>query len=51
MNSSPTVSRLVKISASLALLFGLFAFAGCQTMEGAGKDIQDAGEGIERAAK
>jgi predicted small secreted protein len=51
MNSSSPSSRLLKIAAAFALLAGLFVFTGCQTMEGAGKDIQDAGEGIEKAAK
>jgi predicted small secreted protein len=30
---------------------GLFVLAGCNTIEGAGKDIQKAGEKLEDAAK
>jgi predicted small secreted protein len=33
------------------LISGLFVLAGCNTLEGAGKDIQKAGEKIEDAAK
>jgi predicted small secreted protein len=51
MNPSSTSAKLLKRSALLAFLLGLLAFAGCQTMEGPGKDIQDAGKGIEKAAK
>lgn len=29
----------------------LFAVAGCNTMEGAGQDIEAAGEGIERESR
>ena len=33
------------------MLAGLFVLAGCNTIEGVGKDIQKAGETIEGAAK
>jgi predicted small secreted protein len=33
------------------LLASLYLLAGCNTLEGAGKDIQKAGEKIEDAAK
>ena len=33
------------------LVASLVALAGCNTMEGAGKDIQKAGEKLEGAAK
>lgn len=33
------------------LLVGAFWLSGCNTLQGAGKDIQKAGEAIERAAK
>lgn len=42
-----TVPRIILIT--LALWLSLFT-AGCNTMEGAGRDVQDAGEGIEDAA-
>jgi predicted small secreted protein len=32
------------------LLMALLAITGCNTMEGAGEDIQKAGKGIEKAA-
>jgi predicted small secreted protein len=32
------------------LLVALLAMTGCNTMEGAGKDVKKAGEGIEKAA-
>jgi len=35
----------------LALSFALLALAGCNTMRGAGEDIQKAGSAIENAAK
>ena len=41
----------LKIIALLALVLGALTFAGCQTMKGAGKDIEHAGEGIQKAAK
>jgi predicted small secreted protein len=40
------VMYLKLIAASLALAF----FAGCNTMEGAGKDIQKGGEAIQNSA-
>ena len=39
-----------KFSAVIALLLGLLAFSGCQTVKGAGKDIEKAGEGIQNSA-
>ncbi|MDZ7810655.1 MAG: entericidin A/B family lipoprotein [Arhodomonas sp.] len=36
--------------AALALVIGLLGAAGCNTMEGVGKDIKGAGEAIEREA-
>ncbi len=47
MNPSPLFRRLFVF----ALTLGALAVAGCHTMEGAGKDIEDAGEGIQDAAK
>ncbi len=34
-----------------ALALGLFVLAGCNTIQGAGKDLQRAGEKIEEAAR
>jgi len=36
---------------ALAALAALFLLAGCNTMEGLGKDIKTAGDSIENAAK
>ena len=38
-------------STLLILLAAVLVLAGCNTLEGAGKDIQKAGEKIEDAAK
>lgn len=35
----------------LVILLSLFALAACETVEGAGRDIQNAGEAIEREAE
>jgi entericidin B len=40
-----------KLTALISLLLGALVFSGCHTMEGAGKDIQKAGENLEDAAK
>jgi len=42
------MNRLHTILAALVLIMTL---AGCETMKGAGKDIEKAGEAIQRAAK
>lgn len=34
----------------LLVIVGLLALAGCNTVAGAGKDIKNAGQGIENAA-
>ena len=39
------------ITLGLLSLFSLAVLAGCNTMAGAGKDVQKAGEKIEGAAK
>jgi predicted small secreted protein len=41
---------LTKLAALLALV-GLFAVTGCNTIEGAGKDIKAAGGAIEKSAE
>ncbi len=35
----------------LMVVLAAFALAGCNTMEGIGKDVQKGGEAIEKAAK
>jgi len=47
---SPRTDSNMKISL-LALIVSLIGLVGCNTLEGAGKDIQKAGEKIEDAAK
>jgi len=42
---------LMKLAALLALAGLAVAVAGCNTIEGAGKDIKAAGGGIEKAAE
>jgi predicted small secreted protein len=45
------IITLTKIVSVAALAFWLSLFiSGCNTMQGAGKDIQRAGEGVEDAA-
>jgi predicted small secreted protein len=39
------------IKTLLAILAALFVLAGCNTIEGMGKDISKAGDKIEEAAK
>jgi predicted small secreted protein len=34
----------------LALIASVVLFAGCETMKGVGKDVQKAGDAIEKAA-
>lgn len=40
-----------RISLALVCLALLVGLAGCETIKGAGKDIEKAGEAIQRAAK
>jgi predicted small secreted protein len=42
---------MLKLAALLALASLAVAVAGCNTIEGAGKDIKAAGGGIEKAAE
>ena len=39
-----------KLTAIIALTSGIFVLSGCHTMDGAGKDIEKAGENIQDAA-
>ena len=41
----------MKRLAVLVLAVWSFALAGCNTVEGVGKDLKKAGQGIEKAAK
>jgi len=45
------LSRPQAVLALLTFLLGALSFTGCQTMKGAGKDIEKAGENIQDAAK
>ncbi|MCX7193390.1 MAG: entericidin A/B family lipoprotein [Proteobacteria bacterium] len=36
---------------AIALLLAMFVLAGCNTVEGIGKDLKKGGEKIEKAAK
>jgi predicted small secreted protein len=40
-----------KLFSLLAVLAMAFAGAGCNTMKGAGKDVQQAGKAVERGAE
>ena len=43
---------MMKMIAALAVLTGfVFSLAACNTIEGAGKDVKAAGQGIEKAAE
>ncbi len=46
------MSKVTKILAALAMLVAFSGLSiGCETMEGAGRDIEKAGDNIEDAAK
>lgn len=42
--------KTLKITSLLALIAASFCFSGCNTMEGAGKDIERGGEKLQDAA-
>ncbi len=44
-------SKTFKASALIALLLGMLALSACHTVEGAGKDIEKAGQGIQNSAE
>lgn len=50
MNNSTKHSRLT-YAALITVLLGALALSGCKTMDGAGKDIERAGEKIQDNAK
>lgn len=41
---------MVRKIVAIALVAGSFLVAACNTVEGAGKDVQSAGEAVEKAA-
>ena len=51
MKTSSTLHAKITTLALVSLLLGALACTGCQTMEGAGKDIERAGEKIQENAK
>jgi predicted small secreted protein len=51
MKTSSTFRLKFGTLALIGLLLGSLAYTGCQTMEGAGKDIERAGEKIQENAK
>jgi predicted small secreted protein len=51
MNTSFLKNLRASLIALVALGLGALAFTGCQTMEGAGKDIERAGEKIQENAE
>lgn len=44
-------NRIHAVVACIALFVGALAFSGCQTMKGAGKDVERAGEKIQENAE
>jgi predicted small secreted protein len=51
MKTSQSSSRRITSIAFLALILSALTFTGCRTMEGAGEDIERAGEKIQDNAK
>ncbi len=45
------LDRLTRVFLLVCCLAGVAFVSGCNTIEGAGKDIQEGGEAIERAAE
>ena len=43
-------TQSIKLTAIIALLISMLAFSGCHTVKGAGKDIENAGQGIQNSA-
>lgn len=46
-----TSNIIRKFSLPALVLFGALGLAACETVEGAGRDIEDAGEAIQDAAE
>ena len=51
MKSSRKNATPFRLISVLALVLVGLAYSGCQTMKGAGKDIENAGEHIQKSAK
>ncbi len=51
MKTKFTYSAGLKFAVLSALFAAILTFTGCRTMEGAGKDLETAAEGIQDAAK
>ncbi|TSJ77196.1 entericidin A/B family lipoprotein [Rariglobus hedericola] len=43
--------KTIKITSIITLLLAALCFSGCNTMEGAGKDIEKGGQNLQDAAK
>jgi predicted small secreted protein len=41
---------MMRVLGLCLVLTAMFSFVGCNTLEGAGQDVQDAGEAVEDAA-
>jgi entericidin B len=50
MQTSSKFRLKIRALALIGLLLGALTYTGCQTMEGAGKDIERAGEKIQENA-
>jgi predicted small secreted protein len=44
-------SEMSKVALTLMMLAGMVILAGCNTVQGIGKDLEKAGEKIEKTAK
>ena len=44
------LKRVLSICAIMGLLMTMMAFTGCNTIRGLGKDVQQGGQAIEKAA-
>ena len=44
-------TQSIKLTAAIVLLISMLAFSGCNTVKGAGKDVEKAGEGIQNSAE
>ena len=51
MQTSSPLQLKLRTLALISLLLGALAYTGCRTMEGAGEDIERAGEKIQENAK
>jgi predicted small secreted protein len=49
--TTPPRKLVIIIPALLGLIWATVLLSGCRTMEGAGKDLENAGESIQKSAK